>query len=271
MKYNKLNFGCGNRFSENWKNIDFHSQNDQIQRVNLLSGFPFVDESFGAVYSSHVLEHFEREQGKFLLYESWRILKKGGILRIVVPDFQESCSEYLRILSLPDNDTKKKLYNWIIIEVLDQMVRNSPSGEMGPFIKEAMLCEDKELKDYIRSRIQRTEWEPSKKLKLLQRLQKITSQKISTKLLYWYIKIVSSFIPPTLRSMVLVQTRIGEKHRWMYDAYGLRLLFKEIGFTKIRSCAFNESDIPGFNGDHLDCNPDGGPYKKNSIYIEGTK
>lgn len=271
MKHDKLNFGCGYRFSEDWINIDFHSDNDQVHRVNLLSGFPFNDETFQAVYSSHVIEHFDRNQGKFLIRESWRVLRKGGILRIVAPDLQGSCTEYMRILSLPDGPIKKKLYSWAVIELLDQMVRNVPSGEMGKYINEVMTGDDDELKAYVRSRTQNTEWQPPLKLSLSQKLKKINFQKISSKLPYWYLKAVSLLIPPSLRSMVLVQTSIGERHRWMYDSYGLRLLLEEAGFTNIRSLPFDESGIPGFNADYLDCNPDGEPYKYNSIYLEGIK
>ena len=74
MTTRKLNFGCGTRFSDSWVNIDFDSYDSRVQRVNLLSGFPFADSSFDAVYSSHVLEHFDRDRGHFLLSESFRVM-----------------------------------------------------------------------------------------------------------------------------------------------------------------------------------------------------
>lgn len=271
MKHNKLNFGCGTRFSSKWINVDFHSDDSRVQRVNLLSGFPFADSSFEAVYSSHVLEHFDRDQGKFLLAESYRVLQKGGILRIVVPDLQGSCNEYLRILSLPDNIEKEKLYSWIIIELLDQMVRNVPSGKMGEFIDRVNLGDDEEFNNYIGSRTQNTEWKRQSKSTFREKFKKITPQKLSTKMSYWYLTAVSLLIPVSLRSMVFVQTGIGERHRWMFDEYGLALLFKDVGFKEVRRVEFNESGISGFNSDHLDSNPDGGPYKHNSIYVEGIK
>lgn len=267
----KLNFGCGTRFSGNWVNIDFHSTDKRVKRVNLLSGFPFPDASFGAVYSSHVLEHFERNQGRFLLEESFRVLRKGGILRIVVPNLQGSCEEYLRILSLPDGPEKKRLYSWAIIELLDQMVRNKPAGQMGEYITNIIENGDEELKNYVRSRTENTEWNLPSKRPLAENLKRITPQKLVTKIMYGYLKAVSLLIPPSMRSMVFVKTYIGERHRWMYDHYSMRTLLEEIGFSDVRSFTYNESNIPDFNSDHLDCNPDGEPYKHNSIYIEGTK
>ena len=271
MKHDKLNFGCGLRFSSNWANIDFHSEDNRVQRVNLLAGFPYPDSSFEVVYSSHVLEHFDREQGRFLLAESYRVLRKGGILRIVVPDLQASCSEYLRILSLPDNPIKEKLYSWIIIEMLDQMVRTVPSGEMGRFVNKVMASDDEEFKKYIRSRTQNTKWSPPTKSTFTEKLKKITPQKLSTKMSYWYMLLLSQLIPKSLRSMVFVRTGIGERHRWMYDEFGLKLLFENLGFKEVRRVEFNVSSILDFNADNLDSNLDGQPYKHNSIYMEGIK
>src|SRR5674476_867863 len=101
---NKLNFGCGGRIAQGWTNIDFHSDDARVLRANLLSGFPFRDRYFDAVYSSHVLEHFTPAQADLLLQEAWRVLKPGGIVRIVVPDLEASCREYCRILALDDCD-----------------------------------------------------------------------------------------------------------------------------------------------------------------------
>jgi predicted SAM-dependent methyltransferase len=271
MKHDKLNFGCGARFSSNWVNVDFHSEDSRVQRVNLLSGFPFPDSSFQAVYSSHVLEHFERAQGRFLLAESYRVLRPGGLLRIVVPDLQGSCSEYLRVLSLPDGAEKEKLYSWVIIELLDQMVRSGPPGEMDKIVHRVITDGDEEFKKYIQSRTQNTPWQFPPPSTLREKLRKLTRQKLSTKMSYWYLRAVSLLIPKSLRSMVFVQTGLGERHRWMYDEYGLALLLRDVGFQKVRRVEFDESGIPGFNADGLDCNPDGEPYKNNSIYMEGSK
>jgi predicted SAM-dependent methyltransferase len=271
MKHDKLNFGCGVRFSQNWTNIDLDSRNEHVQRVNLLRGFPFADDSFQAVYSSHVLEHFPREQGRFLIREAWRVLRKGGIVRIVVPDLQGSCTEYLRILSLPDGPAKKKLYSWTIVELIDQMVRDVPLGEWGKLENHVMASDDDEWKAYVRSRTENTRRQPSRGATIYERLKTITPQKIASKLPYLYLKAVSQLIPPALRGMVFVQTYIGERHRWMYDVYGMRLLLEEVGFSGVQPMKHDESRIPDFNADQLDCNPDGEPYKHNSIYLEGIK
>jgi predicted SAM-dependent methyltransferase len=271
MQSRNLNFGCGKRFSEHWVNIDFASESPMVQRVNLLAGFPFPDSSFDAVYSSHVLEHFDRSAAAFLLSESKRVLKPKGVVRVVVPDLQASCTEYLRILRMPDGREKRRLYPWIMIELLDQMVRMTRTGEMGAFKERAMLGDDDDLKKYIQSRCENSPWKVISPIGVLPKLRSLNMHKLATKLSYWYLKLWAAFIPESLRKLVLVETEIGERHRWMYDEYGLKLALEEIGFEEIEPRDFNQSQIPDFNSYCLDCNADGQPYKRNSLYMEALK
>lgn len=49
-------------------------------------GLPWPDQSLRYIYTSHTLEHLSRRDGEYLLRECNRVLKSGGILRVVVPD-----------------------------------------------------------------------------------------------------------------------------------------------------------------------------------------
>ena len=49
---------------------------------------PFESEQFEVVFSSHTLEHFSREESVEVLTEWVRTLKKGGKLRIIVPNIR---------------------------------------------------------------------------------------------------------------------------------------------------------------------------------------
>lgn len=268
----KLNFGCGSRLSSGWQNIDFYSVDSRVRRVNLLAGFPFPDNHLDAVYSNHVLEHFTRDQGLFLIKESYRVLKPNGILRIVVPDLEGSCREYISILDMPEtHPEKKEKYEWIVLELLDQLVRSTPSGAMGPFLKRIMNSGNEKLIAYVRSRTENMPWVAPRAKPFKERLKNVTPQKLVTKINYCYLKCVGKLIPSHLRSMVFIETGIGERHRWMYDCYGLKRLFIEGGFRNVTDLPFNVSSIPDFNEDCLDSNPDGTSYKNNSVYCEGVK
>ena len=63
--------------------------------LDLRKPLPFAENSFVAVYSSHVLEHLYRDEALKLLKEVNRVLREGGILRTVVPDLATLVKKYL--------------------------------------------------------------------------------------------------------------------------------------------------------------------------------
>ena len=114
----KLHLGCGAEVFDGWVNVDyalgawlakvplFRVFNRKLKIFNLdwdprihlhdlTRKFPWQDESAGVVYSSHTLEHFSRKDGRHFLAECHRVLKKGGIIRIVVPDLGYIARQYL--------------------------------------------------------------------------------------------------------------------------------------------------------------------------------
>ncbi len=272
VQLKKLNFGCGSRYAAGWTNIDFRGDGTNVIRANLLSGFPFADHTFDAVYSSHVLEHFTPEQGAFLLKESNRVLRSGGTLRIVVPDLEASCREYLRVLEMDDSDPDKAIYyKWATIELMDQMVRSKTGGEMGPFINSVRASGDEAMVDYIylRTESRRPNLQSNRGVRSL--LANVTLERVAAGLTYGYLGVIKRCVPGSIRPIVWNEPHIGEKHRWMYDRYGLSSLVIATGFVDLRFCSFDESTIEGFVQDQLDSNPDGTPYKNVSLYCEATK
>jgi SAM-dependent methyltransferase len=98
-----LNLGCGAVTPANWTNVDYAlgarlarwplaraffrvRWDRRIVIHDLTQRFPWADRSAQAIYSSHTLEHFEREQGARFLAECRRVLSDNGVIRIVVPD-----------------------------------------------------------------------------------------------------------------------------------------------------------------------------------------
>ena len=61
---------------------------------DLKYGIPLRDGTADFVYSSHFLEHLFREDAAHLLRESYRVLKPGGTLRVVVPDLAYAVALY---------------------------------------------------------------------------------------------------------------------------------------------------------------------------------
>ena len=89
----KLNIGCGWRnFGPDWEHIDGGSY-PHLKSKDIFN-LPYEDESVSLVYSSHVIEYFDRDEINTLLTEWKRVIKPGGLLRLAVPDFTNMCALY---------------------------------------------------------------------------------------------------------------------------------------------------------------------------------
>jgi len=89
----KLHIGCGWRdFGEDWIHID----GGEYPHVKFhdVTKLPHDDDSVDLIYTSHLFEYFDREDGLEVLKEWFRVLKKGGTLRIAVPDFEMMAKLY---------------------------------------------------------------------------------------------------------------------------------------------------------------------------------
>ncbi|MGC8888265.1 MAG: class I SAM-dependent methyltransferase [Verrucomicrobiia bacterium] len=89
-----IHLGCGAINAKGFINVDIlpYSHVHYIQQVEDLSIFP--DEYADLIYASHVLEHISHNDVSKVLKEWHRVLKKEGILRISVPDFDKLINVY---------------------------------------------------------------------------------------------------------------------------------------------------------------------------------
>lgn len=120
-----LNFACGSRIHKDFENIDFYPINENVKKVNLLQTLPYSDNTFNVAYSSHFLEHLDKDNAKKILKEIKRVLKDDGILRIVVPDLEDIAREYIKLMDCNDDSFK---HEWIVVELLDQIARSKMGG-----------------------------------------------------------------------------------------------------------------------------------------------
>lgn len=119
----KLNIGCGpNGQFEGFDNLDnspsvtiskyplikklllffgmvtkdqFEANWDKVIKCDASKRLPYKDESVNIIYSSHFLEHIPEEKGIQVLRECYRVLIKGGVMRLVVPDLLWYAEHYV--------------------------------------------------------------------------------------------------------------------------------------------------------------------------------
>jgi predicted SAM-dependent methyltransferase len=279
-KLNYLNVGCGDKFHNNWVNIDMVSSSPDVMAANILKGMPFPDNHFNVVYHSQVLEHIPKEKAEDFIRECYRVLKPGGIIRIVVPDLENIVDEYKKNLNenlSNPNALSEANYDWIMLEMYDQTVRNYTGGQMAEYIKQPGLINEKYLIDRIG--YNRIDEANRSNLGTGNEGKKKYDNKIINLLLFnpRYIQKVKQKLKQHVKH--LIQTKEsktgefrlgGEVHMWMYDRYSLSRLLNKCGFEGVSIKNPFESDILNWKEYELDVK-DNIVYDPASLFIEARK
>jgi predicted SAM-dependent methyltransferase len=74
-----------------------------------VKGLPVPDESCLGVYASHVLEHLSLDDFHTALENTFRMLRPGGIFRLVVPDLEWAARAYVSRLDYGE-DTANEFF-----------------------------------------------------------------------------------------------------------------------------------------------------------------
>ena len=122
-----INLGCGQTPVKDWRNFDnsislrlaklpllpvllwklkllelsqyqfiSFAKSNKIEYGDATKGLPFQKESVDVIYSSHMIEHLDQLEVDIFLKEAYRLLLKGGTIRLVVPDIRKQVEEYVK-------------------------------------------------------------------------------------------------------------------------------------------------------------------------------
>ena len=274
-----INLGCGSRFHPAWVNVDIVPSNPAVTACDLSKPFPFPDGSFDAVYHSNVLEHIRREHAHAFMRECERILKPGGILRVAVPDLERICRLYLENLQSAAKHDHQAVarYDWMMLELLDQTVREHSGGGMLDYLRQVPLPgedfilerignEGRGLLNAIRSQPVPHPVPPAAPA---QKKPRTLRQRLS-----------DALCPPqeekapaaTAEEVAIGRFRLaGEVHQWMYDRFSLARLMTATGLVSPQLMTPQTSRIPGWAEYHLEVGPDGAVHKPDSFVMECVK
>ena len=91
MASDKLNIGCGSHLIEGWRNIDPYADDPRVERK-------LVQEieagCAGHILLQHVLEHVNFHEQPRFVKELFRILRPGGTVHVIAPDFDVAVRMY---------------------------------------------------------------------------------------------------------------------------------------------------------------------------------
>jgi len=268
-----LNVGCGPRIVEGWENIDFASVDPRVLSHNLLKGIPHPDSCLDVVYHSHVLEHFTADDGCALINECYRVLKPGGILRVVVPDLEQMARVYLEELhkAVNGDELAAKNREWMTIEFIDQASRHESGGRMLSYLKQETIINW----DFVRSRLGH---EVVKIRNMLQASDATPVSNVRPPQPSLIQRVVGKLTQRSQKSVEassyeqIGRFRLGgEVHRWMYDRFSLKELLQSVGFKGIRVVDAFSSSIPAWE-QYSELDVEGGTTRKpESLFMEGRK
>jgi len=90
----KIDIGCGNRPKKRYIGIDRYIKKKSSIQAEALN-LPFKDGSIDAIYCSHMIEHIPHSKTDILFLEFFRVLKSGGKLELLCPDFEKIVEMWL--------------------------------------------------------------------------------------------------------------------------------------------------------------------------------
>lgn len=297
---NLINLACGQTLNSRWINLDQYASSEKVQTYDLRTPLPFPNNFADAIYCSHFLEHLDDKMADKFLSECLRCLKPGGVLRVVVPDFERMAKDYLRILGKLETGEKRSIeHAWMHLEIFDQFSRNRPEGLINAYLRNPNVHQN----EFIRNRIGETidnfqvssiqtqskETNLRSKLRMIKRflfdatfrthflIKKIFPKKYNAFLISSgksFFSEICQMIVPGLTYLQIKQALFrnsGEVHLQSFDQYNLKQKLSEAGFGEIQKVNSRKSAIPNWNDYLLDINENGKERKADSLYMEAKK
>ena len=171
----------------------------------------------------------------------------------------------------PDNI--KANYDWMLIEMYDQTVRNHSGGNMGKYLFQDTIVNE----EFVFERIGKE----GKDLRNTFLSSKNQNQKPALKTKLSFVRIISE-LKRRIKSLIgksnqtIVETEIGkfrlggEIHQWMYDRYSLTMLLKQKDADKIIIRDAFTSYLDNWSVYNID-GKDNIVRKPDSLFIEAIK
>jgi SAM-dependent methyltransferase len=269
----------GHIYREEWNNLVFSGRRQPTAEADLLyfdvrAPLPYVSGTFDAINAFHIIEHLTPEQAEAFLRETRRVLRPSGILRLSTPDLEHICRGYIDRLADYDRspcETNRVRYEWSVLELLDQIARESSGGLMRVYVEagrfDPAYAKERfgDVFDEFGGRLRKESTNGALEVKQPDRwtrgvILRGALRRFRSAVRRWS-HWASRPVQPGFRDS-------GESNRWLYDHLSLTMLLDAVGFEHVRRQTYKTSDIPDWERFDLDRSTFGDYPIEPSLYVE---
>jgi SAM-dependent methyltransferase len=272
-----LNLGCGKDVHSAFVNVDLIPAPGVVVH-DLRRGIPFPEGTFDLVYHATMLSHLRPADALKLTGECYRVLKPGGVLRVVTEDLETMCRIYLQKLEEAFNGNSESAhdYDWMMLEIYDQATRETPGGGMLEYLKQDPLPNEA----FVISRMGAQGERMITNVKSFRSRAKAVSGPSGIRPFLSRIKagvqsrlLAAVFGSDVPRALDVGQFRVssGTVSYCMYDRFSLRRLFSKAGFTNMALRTPYESGYRSWREVNLDLDTNGTPARPHTLIMEGIR
>ena len=91
----KVHFGCGYHKLNDWINVDVDKSCQPDVMADLRQDLPFKSLSVDYIHSEDFIDQLELEKAYQFFKECHRIMKEGGVMRVLTPDLYQFAKRYV--------------------------------------------------------------------------------------------------------------------------------------------------------------------------------
>jgi predicted SAM-dependent methyltransferase len=105
----KLQIGAQGSPMQGWLNVDILPKTNNTAYLDATKKFPFQNNTFDFIFAEHMIEHITFDEAQLMLNECYRVINKGGIIRLATPNL-DNLAKLIEEPNKPEHQAYIKFY-----------------------------------------------------------------------------------------------------------------------------------------------------------------